>query len=146
MTRLWHFHRTWDVVAPPDTVYAVLADVDGYPTWWPQVRSVERVDGVSAMAAIRSFLPYTLRLRMTRDVEDAFGRRLRTGLGGDLTGWAEFHVEPRPAGVCSVTYRQEVEVTAPMLRAVAPMLGPVLRANHDAMMRSCERGLVAALR
>jgi hypothetical protein len=145
VTRLWHFHRKWEVVASVDAVYAVLADVDGYPTWWPEVRSVERVDDVSAKAEIRSFLPYTLHLLMTREVEDPAGRLLRTGLEGDLTGWAEFHVEARPAGVCSVTYRQEVEVTAPVLRAVARMLGPVMRANHDAMMRSCERGLLAAL-
>lgn len=145
MAHLWRFHREWSVAAPVDSVYAVCADIDAYPTWWPEVRSIERIDDVSGVARIRSVLPYTLHLRMTREVEDPVEWRLRTGLAGDLTGWAEFHLGEGPTGLTWVDYRQQVEVTVPVLGRLAPLLGPVLRANHSAMMRSCERGLARAL-
>ena len=145
MAHLWRFRRDWVVDASPDDVYAVCADIDAYPTWWREVQSVERIDANSGLARIHSVLPYTLRLRMTREVEDPVARRLRTGLAGDLTGWAEFQIAPSGAGQSAVAYRQEVEVTVPGLRRVAPLLGPVLRANHEIMMRSCERGLAQTL-
>lgn len=147
MTRSWRFHREWAVVAPPDEVYAVCADIDAYPIWWREVRSVERLDDESGVALIRSALPYTLRLTMVRELEDPVERRLRVRLGGDLTGWAEFRIAPvdGPVPTSAVGYRQEVEVTAPVLRRVAPLLGPVLRANHTVMMRSCERGMARRL-
>lgn len=145
MTRLWRFRRDWTVAASPDEVYAVCADVDSYPTWWREVRSVERVDDDRGVALVRSVLPYTLRLTMTREVEDPVDRVLRVGLGGDLCGWSEFVISAVEGEGCAVAYRQEVEVTAPVLRRVAPLLGPVLRANHALMMRSCERGMAGAL-
>lgn len=145
MARLWQFHHDWVVMAPADDVYAVCADVDAYPTWWREIRSIERIDDESGLALVRSVLPYTLRLRMTRELEDPLARRLRVRLGGDLTGWAEFGIAAGRGGASAVTYRQEVEVTAPVLRRVAPLLGPVLRANHTLMMRSCERGMAHAL-
>lgn len=145
MARLWQFRREWFVAADPDEVYAVCADVDSYPTWWPEVRSIRRIDVDSGLAVIRSVLPYRLHVRMTREVEDTGERRLRTGLAGDLTGWAEFRIEPTADGQSVVHYRQDVVVTAPVLGRVAPLFGPVLRANHTAMMRSCERGMARAV-
>lgn len=146
VARLWQFRRDWVVAASPDDVYAVCADVDAYPTWWPEIRSIERIDDDSGLATIRSVLPYSLHLRMTRELQNPVEHRLRTGLAGDLTGWAEFHIEPTATGQSAVGYRQEVEVTAPVLRRVEPLLGPALRGNHTLMMRSCERGLAKALR
>lgn len=147
MARLWQFRHDWRVAGSPDAVYAVCADIDAYPTWWCEVRSMERLNDESGVALVRSVLPWTLRLVMTREVEEPVERRLRARLGGDLTGWAEFRIAPvdGPVPTSAVSYRQEVEVTAPLLRRVAPLLGPVLRANHAAMMRSCERGLSGRL-
>ncbi len=145
MARLWQFRHDWVVAASPDDVYAVCADLDAYPTWWREVRSIRRIDDDTGLATIRSVLPYSLHLRMTRDLEDPVERRLRTELAGDLTGWAEFRIEPVGAAKSAVSYRQEVEITAPFLGRLAPALGPLLRANHSAMMRSCERGMARVL-
>lgn len=145
MARLWRFRHDWRTAGSADDVYAVCADVDAYPTWWREVRSMERLDDDRGVAMVRSVLPWTLRLLMTRELEDPVGRRLRVRLGGDLTGWAEFAIDPEKDGKTTVGYRQEVEVTAPGLRRVAPLLVPVLRANHALMMRSCERGMARRL-
>ncbi|MFC7487299.1 SRPBCC family protein [Knoellia sp. CPCC 206453] len=145
MASLWQFRRDWIVAASPEDVYAVCADIDAYPTWWREIRSIRRIDADTGLATIRSVLPYGLHLRMTRELQDPVDRRLRTGLAGDLTGWAEFHIEAAAGGHSAVAYRQDVEVTAPVLGRVAPLFGPLLRANHGVMMRSCERGMAALL-
>lgn len=133
------FRHQWRVRAAPEEVVDVLADIDGYPRWWPQVRSVERVDGASGRGRIRSLLPVTLDLVLTREIEDREGGRLRVALDGDLVGWAGWTV----AGTgewSTATFEQEARVAARLHRAAT--LAPfVLRANHAWMMRQGRRGL-----
>lgn len=86
------FSHTWRVNAAPDVVFDVLADVDGYPRWWPQVKSVERIDESSGRAIVRSLLPYRLHLVMTREIEDRESGVLRVRLAEDLIGFAQFTV------------------------------------------------------
>ncbi|HEV7146421.1 MAG TPA: SRPBCC family protein, partial [Pedococcus sp.] len=68
--RTFRFEHQWSLDAPAPRVFAVLADVEGYASWWPQVRRVERIDEESGRTAIRSFLPYTLDLVLRRVVQD----------------------------------------------------------------------------
>lgn len=141
------FAHTWHVDADPDVVFDVLADVDRYPRWWPQVRSVERIDAASGRAVVRSTLPYRLCLVLTRDIEDRDRGILRVRLSEDLIGFAQFTI-PRAvaSGPMEIDYRQVVEIGSPALRRVSGLVAPVLRANHTAMMRSGEIGLQAACR
>ena len=145
------FSHTWRVNAAPDVVFDVLADVDGYPRWWPQVKSVERIDESSGRAVVRSLLPYRLHLVMTREIEDRGSGVLRVQLAEDLIGFARFTVPPpeqperlgRP-GPIEIDYQQVVEIGSAPLRRVSGLVAPVLRANHTAMMLSGESGLQAA--
>ena len=91
-SRLFVFHHRWPVPAAPEQLGDALADVEGYPRWWPQVRSVERVDGDSGRVRIRSLLPMTLQLVLTSEIEDREGGVLRVALSGDLDGWARWTV------------------------------------------------------
>lgn len=143
-------------------MYAVLAAVGEYPTWWPQVRSVERIDADSAVVAVRSVLPYTLRLVLTRDVEDPDLGVLRVRVGGDLSGWSQWEVL-RTSGtgredgagarhghadwdgaVTVARFSEQVQVTG-ALGLLAGPAAPLLRANHRAMMGAGARGLARLL-
>ncbi len=135
------FEQTWSVPAPPEEVYAVLADPEGYPRWWPEVRGAGRVDGERGRVRIRSRLPYTLDLVLTRQVEDPVTRVLRVSIEGDLRGWAQWRVEAHGSGGTLARYDQEAVVAVRGLSRWARLVGPLLRANHSAMMRSGERGL-----
>lgn len=137
------FHHTWPLPAPQERVVDVLADVEGYPGWWPQVRAVQALDGASARGRIRSLLPMTLDLVLTREVEDREGGRLRVALDGDLRGWAQWSVATAAAGSVA-TFEQEVRVAARLHRA-ATLAPVVLRANHAWMMRQGRRGLAGRL-
>ena len=150
--RPFRFQHTWLVPAGPAVTFAALADVDAYPRWWPQVRQVRRIDADSGHAYVRSLLPYTLDLVLTREVEDADAGVLRVRIGGDLEGWSEFRLEPAqrdphtPAGAATVArYAQEAVVTTHGLDRLTPVAAPVLRLNHTWMMRAGERGLAAWL-
>ncbi len=144
MSRVYSFTHRWRVDAPRDVVFDVLRDGEGYPRWWPQFRRAVALDASSGVAEIRGALPYRLRLVVTREVEDRAAGILRVTLSGGLRGYAEFSIPgapPRPGDPLVLSYRQEVVVTARGLRSLAPILGPILRANHAAMMRSGEQGL-----
>ena len=136
----FRFQHTWRVPADIGATFAALADVDRYPAWWPQVRGVARVDDASGHAYVRSLLPYTLDLLLTREVEDPASGVLRVRIGGDLEGWSSFRLSA-DAGWTIALYEQEARVSALGLGRFVPVAGPVLRLNHTWMMRAGERGL-----
>ena len=140
------FEHLWRVPATAERAYAALAAVDAYPRWWAEIRAVRRLTEHSGEAVVRSVLPYTLRLRLTREVEDPSTRLLRVEIAGDLDGWASFAVGDDGPARSWARYRQEVRIGTPYLRLAAPVAEPLLRFNHRRMMRSGEQGLAAYLR
>ncbi|WP_277452812.1 SRPBCC family protein [Janibacter sp. DB-40] len=138
-TQTFDFSSVWFVDAEPPDVVAVLADIDRYPTWWPQVRSVDRIDDDSGIAVVRSLLPVTLRLRLTRVVADREAGVLRVLLAGDLVGHAQWRIAAVPQGSV-LHFAQSVRV-ATRLERVATLVPLLLRANHAWMMRQCRHGL-----
>ena len=139
MSHLFAFRHQWRLQAPVDEVVRLLADVEGYPRWWPQVRSVEVIDDDSGRARIRSLLPLTLDVVITRQIEDPEGGVLGVRLDGDLGGWCRWSIETEGAGSIAV-FEQEARVAARHERA-ATLAPVVLRANHAWMMRQGRRGL-----
>jgi hypothetical protein len=121
-------------------VYATLADVEGYQSWWPQVRKIDRLDDDSCRVSIRSLLPYTLELVLIRAEQDQQRRVLRVNIEGDLQGWCAWNFTDHGNGT-RASFSQEVEVTVPMLNRTPVAMRPLLRGNHALMMRSGERGL-----
>jgi hypothetical protein len=142
--RIFRFHHVWAVEAPVGQVFEVLADVDRYAEWWPQVRTVQRIDEESGLTMIRSVLPYTLRLTLRREVEDAQGRVLRVRVTGDLKGWCQWSLEDG-SGATRACFDQVAVVTPRLLARTAPLTAPLLRFNHAWMMRGGHAGLRAYL-
>lgn len=142
------FTDAWELAAPPRRVVEVLAGVDEYDRWWPQVREIRRIDDSSGVVAIRSALPITLRLALRREAEVHQEGLLRVRVDGDLRGWSQWHVVPTPTGSLA-WFTQEVTVVRPLLRAVAGLPGGLgrraLENNHQVMMRSGKQGLRAHL-
>jgi hypothetical protein len=133
----YSFAGTWTVPAEPDRVQEVLVDLERYPEWWPQVLAVASLGPDDARVICRSALPYTLDLLLHARRRDA--SRLEVGIGGDLSGWARWTLAPAPGGT-RLEFGQEVTVSG-WLGRVSPLLGPVLRWNHDRMMAGCVDGL-----
>ena len=139
------FRSEWRLAAAPERVYELLADVETYPQWWPQVRRARRIDDASGELTCRSLLPYDVTFVMHRVVEDPAGRVLRAELAGDLNGTSQWTIEADGAETVAV-FDEDVAVGSGTLRAASRFLRPALRFNHDLMMRSGERGLREFLR
>lgn len=141
----YRFHHQWFLPADREDVFGVLADVGGYPRWWPQVRAVARVDGDTAHVVARSLLPYSLDMLLVREVEDRTSGVLEVSLRGQLEGWSRWTLRGSGAGT-AVRYEQEVVTKGRALAAGSRMMRPALVANHTWMMRGGRRGLVKGVR
>jgi uncharacterized protein YndB with AHSA1/START domain len=136
----YRFRSVWSIAAPPREVFHALVDLARYPDWWPDVRSVSEVDEDTAEVVCRSVLPYRLRMRMRRTEQDEPNGRLRVDLTGDLVGFLGCLLDS-DRGRTRLKIVQEVVVTRPLLRVMAPLARPLLVANHGAMMWRGRRGL-----
>jgi len=141
----YRFDSHWSLPAPRDEIFEVLADVGGYPSWWPQVRAVARVDDDTAHVVARSLLPYSLDMVLTRAVEDRASGVLEARIAGQLDGWSRWTLSQSGART-AMHYEQEVTTPGRAMRAASSVARPVLVANHTWMMRGGREGLLRHLR
>ncbi|GAB3474931.1 SRPBCC family protein [Amycolatopsis cihanbeyliensis] len=140
----YRFRTTWTIGAPPPIVFATLVDLGGYPSWWPNVRSVSRIDDETAELVCRSVLPFALTVHLTRVEENPGAGRLEVALAGDLEGMLSGLVHPHGAGT-RLEIAQHVVARKRLLRWLSPLAHPVFRANHALMMRRGRHGLCTRL-
>ncbi|WP_158893239.1 SRPBCC family protein [Amycolatopsis anabasis] len=140
----YRFRDTWSLGAPASTVFAAVIDLATYPAWWPDVRTVRKVDDETAELVCRATLPYHLVLRMHRAEQDERAGRLRVELTGDLEGSLAGLVVPHDGGT-RLEITQEVVARKELLRRLDRVARPVFRMNHALMMRRGRRGLAAHL-
>jgi hypothetical protein len=134
----------WSLPAAPTAVYAVLERVEDYPRWWPQVRSVTRLDDTTGVLVVRSVLPYAISLTARATRRDPDAGVLEVAMTGDLEGWARWTVTAGGAGTLA-RFEQVVDVRKTLLRRLAVPGRPVFRANHRLMMRAGRSGLLRHL-
>jgi uncharacterized protein YndB with AHSA1/START domain len=140
----------WRIAAPVERVWAALTDTEGWPRWWPYVRSVRtlacgRADGVGSVRRIEwaTRLPYEIVIEVEA-VESVRLERLRARSRGQLRGEGIWLLRAE-GGFTDVTYVWRVELTRRWMRWLAPLLAPVFRWNHDGVMRAGGAGLARHL-
>lgn len=136
----------WRFEAPVEQVWAALTDPAGWPAWWPYVRQVQtlREGGAEGVGGVRRIdwstrLPYRLCIDV-EVVESVRHQRLRGRSRGQLHGEGLWLLRAED-GCTAVTYVWRVRLVKRWMRWLAPLLAPVFRWNHDAVMRSGEAGL-----
>lgn len=137
MRASYSFAASWVTAAPVADVAETVRDLEHYPDWWPQVLAVVKLGPDTARVLCRSALPYTLDL-----VLEAVSREapvLEVAVGGDLDGWVRWTLTPVDGGT-RTDFAQEVAVTG-ALALSSYVARPLLRWNHQRMMRGCEQGL-----
>lgn len=135
----WHFDAT---IAH---VWALIEDVEGWPSWWRAVRKVEmlKAGGADGIGTVRRLtwataLPYTL----TFDVELVRvepGQLSEGRAFGELDGTGIWTLREEASGT-HVRYDWRVDVTKAWMRLLAPLLRPVFAWNHNVVMRWGEEG------
>lgn len=140
----------WRLDAPIDQVWATLSDVGSWPRWWPAVRRVQLLEPGDAqglgcvrrvewVSRLRLPLVSELELLACQSPERLLGRTWGPLVGETL--W-QLHPQGRATEVhCTWNLPQH----RPWMHRLAPLLEPVLRWNHDGMMRRGGVGLARYL-
>lgn len=129
----------------------ILEDTASLPRWWPQL--FQRVSivhpggdhglGEVARCECRARLPYTLRFSYTcTAVNYPYGSTIEST--GDLVGRGVWTLQERADGV-DVRYAWRVVLEKPFLRALSPILRPLLATNHEWAMDRGQQGLRAEI-
>lgn len=128
------------VSAPVAEVHAVLVDLEYFGTWWPQVRAVASLGPDDALVVCRSVLPYDLELHLHAENRDP--GLLRVAIDGPIRGFAQWRLTGTEVGT-RLDFEQRVRAVAPAFVMASYLLRPLLRWNHERMMRGAEAGLAA---
>ncbi|MEW1772526.1 SRPBCC family protein [Streptomyces sp. NPDC086777] len=140
----YRFRSLWSLPVPLTVVYDALERVEDYPGWWPQVRSVSRLNDTTGVVTIRSVLPYDMTFTARETRRDPRAGVLEAAMTGDIEGWSRWTVAADGAGSLA-RYDQVVDVNKALLRRLAVPGRPFFRANHRWMMRAGRRGLLRHL-
>jgi len=144
----YSFVTIWRHRAPIEAVYDAIADSLRWPEWWPTVRRVEELatgdpstgDGSVRRYTFKGSLPYTLSFDMA--VTRLERPRVLAGEAtGELEGTGVWTLTEEPGGITVARYDWNVRTTRWWMNLLAPIAGPVFRANHDVVMRAGAKGL-----
>jgi uncharacterized protein YndB with AHSA1/START domain/quercetin dioxygenase-like cupin family protein len=143
-SREYVFVDEWDVAAPPESVFAAIADARSYPTWWKPVYLDVESDGEPAVGEasrqhFKGRLPYHLRTRsvITR-LEPPY--TIGAEVDGDLRGtglWTLTEIE----GGTHVRFDWRVHADRTLLKLLTPVLRRALRWNHAWAIARAREGL-----
>jgi hypothetical protein len=139
MPTQYHFRTEWRFSAPVERVWAVVLDIEHYPSWWKNFRRVKliRGDGKSIGSVIecevRGSLPYSLTYSL-EVVEATEYRQLLLRSTGDLIGAGRWEFVPLGRDSATATYYWDVATTNPILNLVAPLARGALARNHEQVM------------
>ncbi|MFT3819736.1 MAG: SRPBCC family protein [Rubrivivax sp.] len=136
----------WRLQAPVERVWAALTDPASWPAWWPYVQRVQTLregdpDGIGTVRRIdwSTRLPYRIVIDVEA-VESVHHQRLRGRSRGQLDGEGLWLLRAQD-GYTDVTYVWRVRLGKRWMRWLAPLLAPMFRWNHAAVMRAGEAGL-----
>jgi uncharacterized protein YndB with AHSA1/START domain/mannose-6-phosphate isomerase-like protein (cupin superfamily) len=142
--RPYVFVDEWDVAAPPEAVFAAIADARTYPEWWRPVYLDVDADGPAELGKesrqhFKGRLPYHLHTRSRVVALDA-PRTVTADVDGDLRGRGTWTLTPTAAGT-HVRFNWQVHADRRLLRALTPVLRPVFRWNHNWAIARAMEGL-----
>jgi uncharacterized protein YndB with AHSA1/START domain len=138
------FVDEWDVDAPVEVVFDVLADARTYPEWWKPVYFSVEGEGEPGLGQktrhhFKGKLPYTLRMNSRTTAYDR-PRTTDYEVDGDLRGRGRWTVTPRD-GSAHVRWDWRVYADHPLVRRLTPVLKPLFRWNHKWAVKRAMEGL-----
>jgi hypothetical protein len=140
----------WYFAAPIDCIWDGLYAVEDWPKWWKYVVAVAELEhgDDSGVGAVRRYtwssrLPYNLSFSMRTTVVKA--PYLMEGIAqGELNGLGRWTLDRQGANT-HVQYDWQVSTSRAWMNALAPLLAPMFRWNHNEVMAEGARGLARYL-
>jgi len=140
----------WKLDAPIGRVWDALHDTESWPRWW---RYVARVTPLAPGAANGEGGRWQLVWRTALFYSLAFEARvvrvqpphvLDAEASGELQGSGRWRLS-EAGGITEARYHWDVSTTKPWMNALAPLLAPAFRWNHERVMAAGAEGLARYL-
>ena len=129
----------WRLRAGPEQVWAALTDSASWPAWWPYVRGVQALSDKRRRIHWSTPLGYRFTVEV-EVIESMAPERLRARSSGHMQGEGIWLL--RQNGIFTdVTYVWRVRLPQGWMRWLAPVLAPLFRWSHGAVMQAGGRGL-----
>lgn len=141
----YNFTSHWQVNAPFEKVWEIIASYDTWTTWWAGLDRLEAVhetpDHVGSRAKLiwRAKLGYRLETIISITSIEA-PRLINFDSAGSLEGNGSWLVEGEGKN-SRITITWNVATTKPWMNLLSPILRPIFVASHHGLMRAGERGL-----
>lgn len=142
---------TWRLEAGRRAVWDLLADVQAWPDWWPGVEEVVELDAgdtrrVGSRYATTWRGPAGYRVRFEFRVEEVDEPLLMAGSAtGDLRGTGVWRLTEGGDNT-TVNFDWRVDPTRAWMRALSPVLRPLMVHGHDRLMADGGDALAKMLR
>ena len=146
----YHFENIWRIAAPRATVWETLHEVESWPSWWPYVTAVQKLEsgddqglGAVHLFTWRTRLPYTITFR-SRATKVRSPDLLEAEAEGQVSGTGRWELSDELEGTCA-RYIWRVHTTQAWMNLLAPLARPVFEWNHTGVMCSGAEGLALQL-
>ncbi|HSU37302.1 MAG TPA: SRPBCC family protein [Propionibacteriaceae bacterium] len=131
------FIDEWALAAEADRVWSVLRRIDGWPEWWPSVRSVVPLPEPTASSprwefTFRTRLPYSMVFDATL-VREEPSAEVEWQVTGRVAGRGICGIRAVDGGTF-VWWDWLVSPQVPWMRFVSPVARPVFSWNHKELM------------
>ena len=142
----YNFVTTWQLKATQNDLWVVINDSKQWPEWWKNIKRVEEknVGGANGIGNIRAYtikspIGYKLRfdLELTRRDIDSL---LVGEASGDLLGTGTWEFKETDSTTI-ITCRWDVYTTRGWMNTFRFVLAPILKWNHDLVMKKGAKGL-----
>ncbi|MEZ4703501.1 MAG: SRPBCC family protein [Rhodothermales bacterium] len=146
----FEFVTTWRVPAPLQIVWDEIHTIEHWTEWWGAIATMDPVEagdqlGLGSLRRMvwRGPLPYRFAfdLRITRVEPPTVIEGVATG---DLTGWGCWQLTGDGRDTL-VRLDWRADASAGWMRVLRPLLRPIIRWNHEAVMQAGYRGLLRRL-
>jgi quercetin dioxygenase-like cupin family protein/uncharacterized protein YndB with AHSA1/START domain len=143
------FVDEWEVAAPPEAVFELIADASTYPDWWRPVYIDVETDGPpepgrTSKQHFKGRLPYTLRTESTITVYDP-PHQVGADVVGDLRGRGLWTLTP-DGDRTHVSFDWRVFADKTIVKVLTPVARPAFRWNHAWAIARAMEGLEPAAR
>jgi hypothetical protein len=143
----YHFLTTWRLQGTSGEVADVLRDPLALPRWWPAVYlAVQEIDppderGLHQRVRLhtKGWLPYTLKWDLVV-TSSRYPEHFGIEATGDFVGQGVWTISQDGAYV-NATYDWRIRAEKPLLKVLAPVMRPLLEANHRWAMKQGEESL-----
>jgi hypothetical protein len=124
--------RAYGFDVAPAVLWAEIAEVGRFPTWWPWLRRFDAVGlepGDRWRCTVQPPLPYSLSFAIAIEEVEPHAR-VTASVSGEITGTAELTIEAAEEG-CTARLRSRLAPSSRFLQAVALVARPVVSLGHD---------------